>query len=239
MDPAGLSSLCVNKRLLDVMDPAGLSSLCNNVVHAVSKIFCNGCHHWSTSASVQFVLRCCPAGCARPRGSSLTEAALPGWGNEPMVVSGKRMGQGANDGFKPALHFCFRKVGEAAARTSQVLKGLGASGQEGESCALRPSVSSNWTWVIANTKVRSHCCICVCMALPRLLLFGMRVAAGFGDPCLCGSLPQRTGRGVMAVGHANRARRLCNHLRPSRMTGLTPFQHLSWSTQTPRAARSS
>ena len=43
MDPAGLSSLCVNKRLLDVMDPAGLSSLCNNVVHAVSKIFCNDC----------------------------------------------------------------------------------------------------------------------------------------------------------------------------------------------------
>ena len=43
MDPAGLSSLCVNKRLLDVMDPAGLSSLCNSMVHAVSKIFCNGC----------------------------------------------------------------------------------------------------------------------------------------------------------------------------------------------------
>ena len=39
MDPAGLSSLCVNNRLLDVMDPAGLSSLCNNVVHAVFKIF--------------------------------------------------------------------------------------------------------------------------------------------------------------------------------------------------------
>ena len=122
MDPAGLSSLCVNNRLLDVMDPAGLSSLCNNVVHAVSKIFCNGCllpgfksrgcHHWSTSASVQFGLRCCPAGCAKPRGISLTEAALPGWGNEPMVVSGKRMGQGANEGVKPAL----RRPGDASGK---------------------------------------------------------------------------------------------------------------------------
>ena len=71
------------------------------------------------------------------------------------------------------------KFWRAAARTRKVLKGRGARGQEGKSCALRTS-SFNAASDMG-------------VGLLRMFLFDMRMAAGFGDPCLCGRLPQRTG----------------------------------------------
>ena len=52
---------------------------------------------------------------------------------------------------------------------------------------------------LRSAHVLLQCCIRMRMALLRMLLFGMRVAAGFGDPCLCGRLPQRTG--PQLLGH--------------------------------------
>ena len=71
-----------------------------------------------------------------------------------------------------------QSFGGAAARTRKVLKGRGARGQEGKSCALRTS-SFNAASDMG-------------VGLLRMFLFDMRMAAGFGDPCLCGRLPQRT-----------------------------------------------
>ena len=76
--------------------------------------------------------------------------------------------------------------GGAAARTRKVVKGRGARGQEGKSCALRTS-SSNAASDMG-------------VGLLRMFLFDMRMAAGFGDPCLCGRLPQRTGPQCQGAG---------------------------------------